>query len=182
MLFSKIIKNFSIILCLFLSFFIVGCASVQMDSEEDDKIAKEFKVPTNNSSGVYLYRDDVVGASLKKSFWVDGVYFGESAPRTYFYFELEPGKHVISTESEFGENHLGINLEPNTLTFINQIIKFGVFVGGSKLKVKDHETGKNELNSCKKATLQKGKRKELDYVKDKFDALYEANYQENVTK
>lgn len=170
------IKTF-LILCL--SMFFVGCASVQMDTNEADASAKLFTIPTNGKVGLYIYRNETLGCGLKKSLWIDGDYLGESAAHVFFYTEVEPGKHIISTESEFGENHIGLDLKENENTYIQQEMKFGVFVGGTRLNLKSTEDGQKDiLQSCKKAKnqIEHLGRTRLDYIIPDFDKIYENNF------
>ena len=70
-----------------------GCASVPMESAEDSKLAKEFNSPGENKAGVYVYRKDThMGASLKKSVWIDKECVGETAKGVFFYKEVDGDK------------------------------------------------------------------------------------------
>ena len=62
-------------------------------------------------AGVYVYRDSFVGKALKKDVWIDGRCIGESGPDVFFYTEATPGRHTLSTESEFSPNDLAIMLD-----------------------------------------------------------------------
>ncbi len=77
-----------------------------MASLEEDKAKKQFFSPPVDKSGLYIYRNSTFGSALKKSVYVDRILIGESAPMTYFYKEVDAGKHTLSTESEFSDNDL----------------------------------------------------------------------------
>lgn len=125
---------------------ISGCASVPMESKEASLKAKQFNLPTEGHSGLYVYRDSFVGKALKKDIWIDGKCIGESAPDVFFYTEVKSGQqHTISTESEFSPNLLTINTLPGTNYFVSQYIKLGVFVGGAGLELVDEEKGKEAI-------------------------------------
>lgn len=125
---------------------ISGCASVPMESKEASIKAKQFNLPTEGHSGLYVYRDSFVGKALKKDIWIDGECIGESAPDVFFYKEVKGGQqHTISTESEFSPNMLTIDTLSGTNYFIKQYIKLGVFVGGAGLELVDAEKGKNAV-------------------------------------
>jgi len=113
-----------------------------MESMEKSNQAKQFNPPSNNNSGLYIYRDSFVGGALKKDIWVDGKCIGESAPDTFFYEEVAGDeKHKISTESEFSPNDLVIQTDAGKRYFIRQYIKLGVFVGGAELERIDSDEG-----------------------------------------
>jgi hypothetical protein len=92
-----------------------------------------------------------MGAALKKTVYIDGKPIGETAPNTYFYHEVPPGQHTLSTESEFGENDLKIETQADMNYFIDQNIRMGVFVGGASLKLVPDEVGKKAVQKCKLA-------------------------------
>jgi starvation-inducible outer membrane lipoprotein len=45
---------------------LTGCASVPMESKEQDSAAKQFVAPEGEMSGVYIFRNSNFGAALKK--------------------------------------------------------------------------------------------------------------------
>ena len=123
-----------------------GCASVDMASKAESASAKEFKSPAQGNAGVYIYRDSGFGSALKKDIWIDGKCVGESAPKVFFYTEVEGGKtHKIDTESEFSPNTLEQMFESGKKYFIRQYIKLGVFVGGAGLENIAEEQGKKDI-------------------------------------
>ena len=145
-----------IILAVLLATLFVGCASVKMENKELSEQSKQFSKPSSGNSGLYIYRDSVVGAALKKDIWVDGKCIGESAAKVFFYTEVAGGKsHVIATESEFSPNELSIAAEEGKNYFIRQFIKFGVFVGGAGLEFIPEEKGKAAIEKLELAKTGK---------------------------
>ncbi|MAY41654.1 MULTISPECIES: DUF2846 domain-containing protein [unclassified Neptuniibacter] len=143
-------KGFSVLL-ITLATLLTGCASVPMASVEEDLAKKQFSAPPPHLAGLYIYRNSNFGAALKKNILIDGQIIGESAPMTYFYKELEPGTHQLSTESEFSDNALTVAMEAGKNYFVKQYIKMGVFVGGANLEPVDEIEGKNGVLECKLA-------------------------------
>lgn len=124
----------------------VGCASVPMESSETSNKAKTFVSPPNGNAALYIYRSGSFGGALKKDVWVDGKCIGESAPNIFFYEEVSGGiEHKVSTESEFSPNDLLIKTDSGKSYFIQQYLRFGVFVGGAGLELVDEESGKKEV-------------------------------------
>lgn len=145
------LKKPLILLILILSVYLTGCASVPMATTTDDHLRKEFSPPTDGKAGLYIYRNSNFGSALKKSVYVDGQLVGETAPMTYFYEEVAPGNHILSTESEFSNNDLTIRAEPGMNYYVHQYIKFGVFVAGANLELMPEEEGKKGVLECKLA-------------------------------
>ncbi len=131
---------------------LAGCASVPMESKENSDMAKKFSTPSENNSGMYIYRSGGFGGALKKDVWVDGNCVGETAPNVFFYEEVAGGQeHKVSTESEFSPNDLLVNTESGKNYFVRQFIKMGVFVGGAGVELVDEEKGKSEVSRLKMA-------------------------------
>jgi protein involved in sex pheromone biosynthesis len=128
-----------------------GCASVPMGSKEQDTALKNFSTPTENKAGLYIYRNTFVGQGLKKTLSLDGSVIGETANKVYFYKEITPGPHVLSTESEFSDNSINFQADGGKNYYAQQFIKMGVFVGGANLKMVDEAEGKKEVLQCELA-------------------------------
>jgi len=128
-----------------------GCASVPMASKDLDASAKTFKEPAKDRAGLYIYRDGFGGKALKKLVSIDGKAIGQTADKVYFYREITPGAHTLSTESEFGDNTLDIQAVAGKNLFVRQYIKIGVFIGGSALELVSEEDGKKAVLECRRA-------------------------------
>ena len=128
-----------------------GCASVPMAPQAEDKARKAFGPPSQGMAGLYIFRDSSFGGALLKSIYIDGKFLGESGPNVYFYTELKPGQHILSTESEFSENHLKLTMQDDQNYFVRQYIKFGVFVGGADFEVVSPEKGMVAVKKCELA-------------------------------
>ncbi|QRR36557.1 DUF2846 domain-containing protein [Hydrogenophaga sp. YM1] len=117
-----------------------------MASKEESDKAKQFSAPDAGKSGLYVYRNSIVGQALKKDVWVNGNCLGESASNVFFYTQLEGNtKHKIETESEFSPNALEVFMEAGKNYFVRQFIKFGAFVGGADLEQIPEEQGKADV-------------------------------------
>jgi hypothetical protein len=142
------LKKVIILMILVGSTYITGCATVPMASDEQDVARKEFSPPPQDSAGLYIYRNSTFGGALKKNIYIDGDFIGETAPKTYFYTVVNPGVHMLSTESEFSDNSIEITVESGQNYFVRQYIKFGVFVGGSNLELVSEAEGQKGVLEC----------------------------------
>jgi hypothetical protein len=124
---------------------VVGCASVPMESKEKSSNLKTFNAPAEGKSALYVYRTTGVGTAIKKDIWVDGKCLGESAPNVFFYKEVAPGEHKISSESEFSPNDLLLKTEGGKNYFVKQYMKMGLVVGGAGLETVNEAEGKKDL-------------------------------------
>ena len=130
------------------SLVISGCASVPMASKEQDAVLKAFAKPAVDKAGLYVYRNSLVGQALKKNVYVDGVLLGETANKVYFYKEISPGQHQLSTESEFSDNAINFQANSGNNYFAEQYIKMGVLVGGANVKMVSDEKGMQNVLEC----------------------------------
>tara|TARA_R110002111_G_scaffold120260_3_gene183342 strand:- start:11736 stop:12179 length:444 start_codon:yes stop_codon:yes gene_type:complete len=144
-------KKILAILAIVSSTYLTGCASVPMASHAEDHTRKQFTSPPIEVAGLYIYRNSNFGGALKKTLSIDGEIIGESAPMTYFYRELTPGKHILSTESEFSDNIATLNVEGGKNYYIEQFMKFGLFVGGANFTFVSEEVGQKGVLECKLA-------------------------------
>ncbi|MDB4409899.1 DUF2846 domain-containing protein [Gammaproteobacteria bacterium] len=145
------LKNALILLTLVATSYLAGCATVPMSSVEQDNERKEFTLPSQDTAGLYIYRNSNLGGALKKTIYIDGVMIGETAPMTYFYKAIKPGIHELSTESEFSNNSLELDAKGGQNHFVRQYIKLGVFVGGANFELVSEKEGKEGVLECKLA-------------------------------
>jgi len=151
---ERIIK-ISMILSVIILF--AGCASVKMATKEEDMALKKFALPPPDKAGLYIFRNSFTGQALYKDIYVDSVFIGETANGVYFYLEVSPGTHTISTESEFGENSVRFDAENGKNYFAEQYITVGVFVGGAGIEMVDEKVGMQQVLECELAAQQKTK-------------------------
>ena len=130
---------------------LTGCASVPMESSETDQAHKAFSAPPQDQAGLYIFRDSMLGAALKKSVKIDGEVIGETAANTYFYRLITPGLHTLATESEFSDNLLELNAQPGKNHYVRQSMKMGLFVGGAKLTEVPENEGQKAVAGTKLA-------------------------------
>ena len=146
-------------LIIIVAFILGSCASVPMESLKGSNDAKQFALPSNGMSGLYIYRSSFLGKVYKKDIWVDDKCIGESANDVFFYVEV-PGnsEHKISTESEFSPNNLIIKTEAGKNYFVKQYIKLGFLAEGAKLELVNNKKGMSAvsiLSLAKKGTCSK---------------------------
>lgn len=125
---------------LFIALAISGCASVPMGDPTQDAALKTFSV-AKDKAGIYVYRNESMGAAVKMGVSIDGQAIGQTAAKTYFYKEVTPGKHTVSSTAE-NTDTLEVDAKPGTLTFIWQEVKMGLLYARNKLHLVSEEEGK----------------------------------------
>jgi hypothetical protein len=128
------------------SFILAGCASVPLGDAQKDSAAKQFSI-SPDKAGVYIYRNESFGAAIKMDVAVDSKPLGQTASKTFFYTEVEPGKHTITSKSE-NTDTLELDAVAGKLYYVWQEVKMGVVYARTKLHlVSDAEGQKGVLES-----------------------------------
>lgn len=121
---------------LFLSLAVVsvlaGCSSVPMADAPQDQAAKTFKADAAKS-GIYIYRNELLGGAVKMDVSIDGQPVGATKAKTYLFKQVEPGKHTIVSEAE-NTSVLELDTKPGMLYYIWQEVKMGVMYARNKLQ------------------------------------------------
>ena len=128
---------------------LVGCASVPMGDAKQDAALKTFSVPADKA-GVYIYRNESMGAAVKMDVEVDGKAIGQTAANTFLYKEVAPGKHTVSSKAE-NTDTIEIDAKPGTLTYVWQEVKMGLMYARTKLNLVGEAEGKKGVLETKLA-------------------------------
>ena len=126
-----------------------GCASVSMMPAEHDTQAKSFVVPKGKAN-IYLYRNETFGAAIKMSVTVNGRMAGQTASKTYFLWQVDPGIYDISSIAE-NTSTVKLIVEAGKNYFLWQEVKMGLFLARSELKEVSEETGRQGVAECSRA-------------------------------
>lgn len=128
---------------------LVGCASVNMGDPKQDAAAKTFAAPSDKA-GLYVYRNESMGAAIKMEVAVDGQPIGQTAANTFLYKEVAPGKHTVVSKAE-NTDTLEVDAKPGKLYFIWQEVKMGLMSARSKLQLMDDDKGRKGVLETKLA-------------------------------
>ncbi|TXH75328.1 DUF2846 domain-containing protein [Thiobacillus sp.] len=128
---------------------LAGCASVPMGDAKQDAALKTFSVPTDKA-GVYIYRNESMGAAVKMDVELDGKPIGQTAANTYLYKEVAPGKHLITSKAE-NTDTLEIDAKPGSLNYVWQEVKMGIMYARTKLNLMGEAEGKKGVLETKLA-------------------------------
>ncbi|GAA4494004.1 DUF2846 domain-containing protein [Pseudaeromonas paramecii] len=136
-----------LIVASFILFGLAGCATVPMADDNQDAAAKKFAV-ASDKSGLYIFRNESMGAGVTMDVLLDGKPVGQTVAKTYIYKEVEPGKHSITSKSE-NTDTIEVDAKPGTLVYVWQEVKMGVLYARTKLSVVGDYQGKNGVRESK---------------------------------
>lgn len=128
---------------------IVGCATVNMGDAKQDAALKTFTVP-QDKAGVYVYRNETMGAAIKMTVEMDGQQIGQTGANTYLYKEVAPGKHTFTSKAE-NDSTVEVDAKPGTLLYLWQEVKMGFVGARSKLQLVDQAQGQKGVLETKLA-------------------------------
>lgn len=139
----------NLILIAALSISLVGCASVNMGDAKQDAALKTFTT-SKDKTGVYIYRNESMGAAIKMNVELDGKTIGQTAAKTYLYKEVTPGKHTFTSKAE-NDSSIEVDAKPGTMLYIWQEVKMGFIGARSKLQLVDQAQGQKGVQETKLA-------------------------------
>jgi hypothetical protein len=161
----------NLLLCLMLALPVAG-NSEPMASEAEDAVSKQFQLPPSEMAGVYIYRDSVLmGKRQIGAVWLDGQLLGNLPDETFYYMQIKPGRHILSSqaapsdrdlkfEASGGENHF-VKMEfvrkvpvAGAIPLVGSVI--GAFSSNVKFESVSEEDGKDGVQDCQQAVLQGG--------------------------
>jgi hypothetical protein len=145
---GHMIASFARMVLVAVSAALTGCASVPEASLELDTAAKAFSAP-RDKAGVYIFRNEVFGAAIKLDVFLDGKWLGETASKTYFYVEVDPGRHTVMGK---GENQSEVSLEAlvGRLYYVWQEVKMGLLQPRNELKLVEEDVGRAGVMESKR--------------------------------
>lgn len=164
-MFIKSTKLLSLVFVFACSLLCTACMGEYAGADEE-KIAKTFTVKDKSKSQIYIYRPNhLYGSWVKKRVWIDGKSVGDIVSGSFTVTEVKPGYHVVSTRSEFGNNHILVRTKKGNNYFVKQNIKYGVFSSGSGIRLMKADYAKKII-------------KDLDLLIDANDESYDIDMKE----
>ncbi len=140
-------KNYVLLFAVVLIASLAGCASVPMASLDQDAKAKEFQ-PPNNKASIYIYRNETFGAAIPITVSVYDRTIGQTAAKTYFFFNVNPGKYVVKALAE-NVAELSVDADAGKSYFIWQEMKMGMWTARANLTQVDDSVGRAGVSESK---------------------------------
>jgi hypothetical protein len=135
-----------------------GCKSAPISQQDKDTANRLFKASNTTISGLFVYRNSgFTGKTSVKSLWLDGKLVGELPNRSYYYLEISPGAHTLSTEAVFGKNDLLINTFAGKNYYVSQVfsppvpvigVVFGAFISSARFEAVSEADGQYRVLQC----------------------------------
>jgi hypothetical protein len=123
---------------------ITGCASLA--DPNTDALAKLMK-PIESKAIIYVFRNEEYSWPARIGMTLDGKDMGSTQANTYFRWSVEPGQHILVSESE-NKAPLVLTTEPGKVYYIWQDVSMGYFRARSTLREVDRSTAEIAMRSC----------------------------------
>lgn len=117
---------------------LAGCATVPMGDVKQDVALKAFKIAPGKA-GIYVFRNESMGAAIKMDVEIDGKALGQTAAKTYLFKEVTPGKRLVTSRAENSDT-IEVEVKPGSLAYVWQEVKMGMLYARTKL----HLVGESE--------------------------------------
>jgi len=131
-----------------------GCASVPMEDPKKSASLKKFSTKSDKA-GLCIYINEAFGGAILMDLKIDGKLQGQTAPYTFFYKEVEPGKHSVTSVAENTDSVI-IDAIAGKLYYIWQEVKMGLMMARSKLNIMPENEGKKGVLETALAKSQEG--------------------------
>jgi len=125
---------------------------------------------------IYVVRPAFVGTAVKSYFICGDDFKGINKGKSYFYFYIEPGKHVFWSKAE-NVDALELDVKAGQTYYIKQAVQVGALKTRIKLVVLSESEGKMALKKCKRHStptekgIQKGKEIAIKYKENTKEDL-----------
>jgi hypothetical protein len=121
---------------------LAACASTPQAGPERDADAKEFHAHPATAA-LYVYRADQSSLDEDSVLYIDDRLIGATLPRTYFRFDVRPGRHRLHGIGP-DAGSLEIDVRPGEVYFVS----LKVVGGNSYLALQDPGAGREALLGC----------------------------------
>lgn len=148
---TKLCLRIPVLLAL-ITLLVTGCASVPMEAPVKDTESKQF-VPDPDKASLYIYRNEILGAAIPMSVFINGKNLGQTASKTYFHLSLIPGQYDIDSTAE-NNCSLSLSVEPNENYFVWQEIKMGMWMARCALHEVSQQEGRDGVTESKLIKMQ----------------------------
>lgn len=126
---------------------LTGCASVPMASLDQDAKAKDF-TPQSDKATLFIYRNETFGAAIPITVSVNERTIGQTASKTYFRFNVNPGRYKIKAHAE-NVAELSVDAIAGRNYYIWQEMKMGMWSARANLTQVDDSTGRAGVSESK---------------------------------
>lgn len=129
---------------LVLASFVAGCAS----GPKYSKVADSLPPIPSGKARIYFYRDaSPVGSAVQSPIVLGGEQVGKSVPGSFFFVDVAPGDHEVSSRTET-EKKLSFTVDAGQTRYVRSRVSLGAFIGHIGLFLEDEETAMKTMKGA----------------------------------
>jgi hypothetical protein len=132
---------------------LTACASVPKAPEQLDQAVKQFAPPPKGKAALYVFRNEALGGSVKMTLDLDGRFLGDTAPKTFHWITIKPGKHTLVGKAE-NEVTLEFTAKAGQSIFVWQEVKMTLLSAKNRLELVDEDRGHAGVAECELAEVE----------------------------
>ena len=124
---------------------VIACASVPIAPRAALVDARSFN-PAPGKARLYVFRPPgFAGSAVVLQVAIDGRIVGATAPGTFVMIEVDPGRHVVSSQTAENLTSVPITVEAGRLYFIRQEPRFGLASARVSLEQANENEGRDAV-------------------------------------
>ncbi|MDI1286577.1 MAG: hypothetical protein PSV46_19475 [Reyranella sp.] len=112
---------------------LAGCASVPMETAQEDAKGKQFAPPPSDKGSLYVYRRGLMGAMAAIPVTIGGTPQTELAPDTWVWLQGAPASIDVKCTGTDGGADMAVNVGPGETRFVEVAFRPGLM--GSRCAV-----------------------------------------------
>lgn len=129
----------------------MGCATVPIADHDADAEAKRFVAPPGKAR-IYVFRlKELFGDGILFQVALDGANISGIAPGTFRMFNVDPGKHSVSTFSNENQASVEVVAEAEKIYFLDVSPKMGLVSARVNVTLERQDEGRQSVLKCKLA-------------------------------
>jgi hypothetical protein len=105
---------------------LAGCASVPMETAQEDARGKQFTPPPSDKGSLYVYRRGFMGATVVIPVTIAGSLRTELAPDTWVWLQGAPASIDIKCTGTDGGADMAVNVGPGETRFVEVAFRPGL--------------------------------------------------------
>jgi len=123
---------------------LAGCA--HLAPPDADTLAKLMQ-PVPSKAVIFVIRNEPASAPWRMKVVMDGQDMGRTSANTYFRWVVEPGRHLVISETE-NDSGVVVDAQAGQIYYIWQDVSTGFFRPRADLRLVDRQTAEVALRSC----------------------------------
>lgn len=121
---------------------VAGCASVPLETAQEDAKGKQFMPPPSDKGSLYVYRRGLMGATAAIPVTIAGTLQTELAPDTWVWLQGAPAAIDVRCTGTDGGADMAVNVGPGETRFVEVAFRPGLM--GSRCAVLEVPTAQGQ--------------------------------------